>query len=105
NHPWARPYPPSLPLDPQYYFRYRLCSRVLCCGMDRVKIVEHLALAESHVAEGQQHIKRQREIVRALECDGRDLATAKSLLAQFEETQLLHIRDRDRLRQELLNFK
>jgi len=64
--------------------------------------VQHLAQAERHIASGQQHIERQRQIIGKLR-DGRDLATAKHLLAQFEEVQLLHIKDRDRLRKELVN--
>ena len=71
--------------------------------MDRALIVQHLAQAERHIASGQQRIERQRQIIGELECDGRDLATAKHLLAQFEETQLLHIKDRDRLKKELVN--
>jgi hypothetical protein len=69
--------------------------------MERALIVEHLAQAERHVAEGQQHIERQRQIIRELERDGHDLAIAEALLTQFEEMQLLHISDRDRLRVEL----
>jgi len=70
--------------------------------MDRALIVQHLAQAERHIVAGQQHIERQRQIIGKLECDGRGLATAKHLLAQFEE-MLLHIKDRERLRKELVN--
>jgi hypothetical protein len=70
--------------------------------MDRALIVQHLAQAERHIAAGQQHIERQRQIIRELKY-GHDLASAKDLLAQFEELQLLHIRDRDRLKKELIN--
>jgi hypothetical protein len=70
--------------------------------MDKAMIAKHLAIVERHVTEGQRHIDRQREIVRELQRDGRDPATAMSLLRQFEDMQTLHIQDRDRLRSELL---
>jgi len=71
--------------------------------MNKAMIVEHLTLAERHIAEGQQRIERQRQIIRELHNDGRDLATAMALLTQFEELQSLHIKDRDRARAELVN--
>jgi len=64
--------------------------------------VRHLALAERHVAEGRLRIARQREIVLELQSDGRDLATAKALLAQFEVTQSLHMQDHQRIWDKLL---
>jgi hypothetical protein len=70
--------------------------------MERAKITEHLALAERHVAEGQQRIERQRQIIHELRGNGRDFATAVTMLTQFEELQSFHIRDRDRLRIELV---
>jgi hypothetical protein len=70
--------------------------------MDKAMIAKHLAIAERHVTGGQRHIDRQREIVRELQRDGRDLALAMSLLRQFEDMQTLHTQDRDRLRSELL---
>jgi len=71
--------------------------------MNKAMIVEHLTLAERHIAEGEQRIERQRQIVRELHNDGRDLATAMILLTQFEELHLLHIKDRDRARAALVN--
>ncbi len=38
-----------------------------------------------HVCEGERHLARQREIVAELKDDGRDLETARNLLARFEE--------------------
>jgi hypothetical protein len=69
--------------------------------MDRDVLRLHLELAERHVAEGERHLARQREIVAELAGDGHDLASAKSLLAQFEAMQRSHIEDRDRIRAEL----
>jgi hypothetical protein len=68
--------------------------------MDQMKL-DHLAQARRHVAIGERHIARQRELVIELERDGHDASSAKQLLVQFEELQALHIADRDRLEQEL----
>ena len=70
-------------------------------AMNKAMILEHLTLTERHIAEGHQRIERQLQIIRELQNDGRDLATAMSLLTQFEELLLLHIKDRDRARAEL----
>ena len=69
--------------------------------MDRASILRHLELAERHVAEGERHVTRQREIVAELGGDGRDLESAQKLLAIFEELLMQHIFDRDRLRKVL----
>jgi hypothetical protein len=73
--------------------------------MDRWMIETNLAQAERHVAEGSQHVAMQREIVKNLERDGHDTSRARSLLARFEESQTMHIADRDRLRKELEAFE
>jgi hypothetical protein len=64
-------------------------------------LTEHLYQAERHVALGEHHIERQRQIIHDLERGGHDTTAAKACLTQFEEMQLLHIRGRDRLREEL----
>jgi hypothetical protein len=79
----------------------RSLSYPTCEIMDRQTIAEHLALAERHVAEGQDHIERQRMVIAELERDRHDTTRAKELLDTFKTTQALHIADRDRLRQEL----
>jgi hypothetical protein len=63
----------------------------------------HQQKAEEHVAQGERHIARQREIIAELEHDGHDVAAAaaRDLLRQFEELQGLHIAHRDRLKDEL----
>ena len=55
------------------------------------------------VALGEAHIARQREILANLTRDGQTEAAGRAaeLLAQFEQTQTLHVSDRDRLRLEL----
>jgi hypothetical protein len=72
--------------------------------MDRDFVEKSLAMVEGHVAQGERIIARQREIVAASELSGRgDAGKAKELLALFEETQLLHVDHRDRLRRDLLD--
>jgi hypothetical protein len=73
--------------------------------MDRAMIEEHLRQAEEHIALGEQHIARQREILAELQRDGHDTAQAEELLATFEETQRMHIADRDRIQDELQSLR
>lgn len=64
-------------------------------------IHQRLAMAERHVAAGERHVARQQEIIAGLTEDCHETARARALLARFEETQALHVADRDRLRAEL----
>lgn len=61
----------------------------------------HLALADEHVATGKKLVAKQRALLKELKRDGHDTEMAETLLAQFEETQALHIVDRNRIRAEL----
>jgi Spy/CpxP family protein refolding chaperone len=70
-------------------------------AMDREMIVEHLALAEQHVKEGEAIIERQRDLIARLTADGHDTAKANALLAQFIDTLRAQNEDRDRLQREL----
>ena len=67
------------------------------CGMLR----RHFESAERHVRDGKGHIARQREIVACLEHLGEPLTVqkARDLLRNMEHTQLLHVTERDRLRE------
>ena len=65
--------------------------------MERTMILDHLALAKQHVALGEKHITRQREIIADLELGGHDTTEAELLLRQFEELQVQHTSHRDRL--------
>jgi hypothetical protein len=69
--------------------------------MDRAAALARLATAERHVKLGERHLSRQRELVAYLIRYGRDAAAAEALLATFEQSQALHVADRDRLRDEL----
>jgi hypothetical protein len=64
-------------------------------------IQDHLALAEEHVSRGQVLIDKQRELLSEMRARGDPVDVAEALLIQLEETQRLHISDRDRLRAEL----
>jgi hemerythrin len=66
--------------------------------MDRAMLLQQ---AERHVLQADQHVRRQREIVRELERDGHDARMARKLLAEFEKLQAVHIADRDRIASEL----
>jgi hypothetical protein len=74
---------------------------VLRCGMDRATIEEHLEQARRHVAEGEEHVARQQQIVDELERDGHDTTQAREVLKVFEETLATHVADQERLEQEL----
>jgi hypothetical protein len=81
-------------------FDFINCVNIRCgrsCGMLR----GHFELAERRVLEGEEHIARQREIVARLE-DLREpvtLQTARDLLRNMEHAQMLHITERDRVRE------
>jgi hypothetical protein len=69
--------------------------------MDRDMLREYLAQCRRHVAMGEAHIARQKDIIAELERDGHDSAKARDLLRVFEEAQDLHITHRDQLQKEL----
>lgn len=56
-----------------------------------------LALAEAHVAQGERHVARQKEIIAELRLAGRPTALAETLLASFEQALASHISHRDRI--------
>jgi hypothetical protein len=69
--------------------------------VDSKMLERHLQRAERHVAVAQEHVRRQRERVAKLERDGHDASAAGTLLAQFEELEIMHIAHRDRLARQL----
>jgi hypothetical protein len=69
--------------------------------MDRALLEKFVRDANRHVAEGEEHIRKQRELVARLGRHGHDTSSASELLATFEQLQLTHVRDRDRLVKEL----
>jgi hypothetical protein len=69
--------------------------------VDRTLVLQHLKPAEEHVAQGLEHIRRQREIIVELERDGHETKQARDLLATFLQAQAMHEQDLARLRGEL----
>lgn len=70
--------------------------------MDRAMVEKHLQQAREHVASGELHLARQREIVAELIDRGADVTEANRLLLNFEESQIMHVAHLDRLKAELL---
>jgi hypothetical protein len=70
--------------------------------VDRETLLQHLAVVGRHVAEAEQHVFRQRQIVAELErTDGKDAQTARELLGKLKALLAAHTADRDRLLKEL----
>ncbi len=69
--------------------------------MDRTMLLGHLAKAKEHVALGEGHVRKQRELIAKLQRDGHDVTEAKKLLARFEDLLAMHKEDRDRIEKEL----
>ena len=69
--------------------------------MHRNMLIDHLAQAERHIAQGKMHVDRQRQIVEDLVRDSKDAGRSRKLLELFEDTLETHIEERDRLLTEL----
>lgn len=69
--------------------------------MDKATLQRYLAKAEERVVLGEEHIARQRAVLARLAGDGHDTTRAEELLRTYEESQALHVADRDRLAVEL----
>ena len=54
-----------------------------------------LADANFHVAQGNEHIARQRRLIAKLEHNGHDTIAAREVLDVFLDSQILHERHRD----------
>ena len=52
---------------------------------------------------GEKNIERQKALIAELELDRHDTARARNTLWQFEELQALHVAERERLAQELVD--
>jgi len=69
--------------------------------MNRDLLKDRLAQAERRIAEGSDHVARQRQIVEQVVRRGEDARRSTALLELFEETLTTHVEERDRLRNEL----
>ncbi len=74
-------------------------------NVDKKVLLRHLDEARTHIALGDKHIARQREIVAEFEKagDGDDLVTAKALLESYMQLQAMHIADLQGIERELLS--
>ncbi len=70
--------------------------------MDKMVLLRHLVEARAHVAIGEKHIARQRQIVAELErAEDGDLVTARALLDSYLQLQVQHVADMKRLEGQL----
>jgi hypothetical protein len=69
--------------------------------MDRKLEQRHLQEAERHVAQGLEHIDKERRIIAELDRDGHDTSTARELLKTLEQSQRMHEEHRDHIKAEL----
>ena len=67
----------------------------------RCLLERHLADAERHVANGDRVLAKQGAMIEHRRSKGLDVELATQLLAEMENTQRLHVTERDRLRREL----
>ncbi len=69
--------------------------------MDKQLLEQHLKLAKQHVAQGRRHITRQKQIIFELTRGQQDTSASPWALSTFEELQLMHLAERNRLQKEL----
>ena len=65
--------------------------------MDHTRLCDRLADANRRVAEGEEHIKRQRDRIVELRGSGRSTLVAGIFLAALEKYQSLRVADRNKL--------
>ena len=70
-------------------------------GMERNLLKRNLARTEKRIAQGREHVERQRQIVEELQRKGQDPGRSADLLRLFTETLDAHLDERDRLVSEL----
>jgi len=70
-------------------------------GMERNLLKRNLARTEKRIAQGREHVERQRQIVEELQRKGQDPGRSADLLRLFTETLDAHLDERGRLVSEL----
>jgi hypothetical protein len=63
--------------------------------------IEDLRAAERHIALGEYHIARQRQLIERFAADPNMLSIAERLLAELQATQADHLDHRDRILSDL----
>jgi hypothetical protein len=69
--------------------------------MNRAILLEHLTLAKEHIEIGSRAIGKQQEIIAKLQAHGHNTFVARKMLKSFEDTQAMHLAERDRIQDEL----
>jgi hypothetical protein len=69
--------------------------------MPSAQLLKELQEAERYVAEGEDNLRRQRQLISEMELGGHDASVAKDMLTLFERVQVVHVVTRDRLVREL----
>jgi hypothetical protein len=69
--------------------------------MDRAALERSLSLTENNIAECEQRIAKQREVIVELEAEHRDTTEETLLLEALHHLQCAYVTIRDRLRAEL----
>lgn len=64
--------------------------------MPSPQLLKQLQEAERYVAEGEDNLRRQRQLIAEMERGGHDTSVAKDLLTLFERIQAVHLGVRDR---------
>ena len=72
--------------------------------MDRADVERSLLLTDENIAECEQRIAKQREVIVELKAENRDTTEATLLLEALHDVQRAYVTIRDRLRAELDNF-
>jgi len=70
-------------------------------AMERSALERHLLQVNADLAQGNEHLVRQRRIVSDLEQSGADARTAKEVLQELEATQAIYAAEAARLTKEL----
>ncbi len=65
--------------------------------MDRKMELDHLAIAEKAVADGERHIEREEQAIADMDRAGHDTKLACATLANFRHMQAEHVAHRDLL--------
>ena len=67
----------------------------------RTLLLQHLAVAERHVAEGEERLVKQEALILHLGSAGFDTDQACAVLDTMRASQTLYYQDRDRIQREL----
>lgn len=65
--------------------------------MNRSILIDHLMIADRHIAEAAARVERQRALILRLDALGLDTSSAGYLLDSFERFEAVCVSDRDRL--------